>query len=153
MTTAIDTILDNATYPRRLSNGVVYHAPLTERQRAMYAYTVKMWQRKGRTPTIREYQEACGIPSTSTVTYNLMKLENAGLIEVDQIVARGVRLTTPTPFDNLADAVVEATSDLEAWADRARREGDTQQATDLMAVAAGLRAALDTATAPQKAAA
>lgn len=45
-----------------------------------------------RPPTIREIQAACEISSTSLVAYRLKQLEEQGLIEIDRMIARGIRL-------------------------------------------------------------
>lgn len=48
-------------------------------------------------PTIREIGDRLRISSTSVVNYNLNKLQEAGLIERDGQVSRGLKLTYPVP--------------------------------------------------------
>jgi repressor LexA len=66
---------------------------LSERQQRMLDFIQKFYQEHLYPPTIREIGEAVGISSTSVVNYNLNKLVDAGLIERNKDVSRGIRLT------------------------------------------------------------
>jgi repressor LexA len=50
---------------------------------------------KGYPPTIRDIATGCGISSTSVVTYNLNKLEQAGYIHRHSDISRGIKFLTP----------------------------------------------------------
>ena len=66
---------------------------LSDRQQRMYDFIRKFFQENQYPPTIREIGEAADISSTSVVNYNLNKLVEAGLIERNKEVSRGIRLT------------------------------------------------------------
>jgi len=68
--------------------------PLSERQKAMLTYIEDFITSNGYPPTIREIGEACNIPSTSVVNYNLNRLEREGYITREGKVSRGIRLVT-----------------------------------------------------------
>jgi repressor LexA len=61
----------------------------------MMEYIEEFITEHGYPPTIREIGQKLGISSTSVVNYNLNKLKNAGLIERDGQVSRGLKLTHP----------------------------------------------------------
>lgn len=65
---------------------------LSERQQAMIEFIRSFTEENQYPPTIREIGEAVGISSTSVVNYNLNKLVEAGLIERNKEVSRGIRL-------------------------------------------------------------
>ncbi|MFZ2489360.1 MAG: transcriptional repressor LexA [Anaerolineae bacterium] len=65
---------------------------LSERQQRMYDFIRSFAEENQYPPTIREIGEAVGISSTSVVNYNLNKLVEAGLIERNKEVSRGIRL-------------------------------------------------------------
>lgn len=65
---------------------------LSERQQAMIEFIRSFAEENQYPPTIREIGEAVGISSTSVVNYNLNKLVEAGLIERNKEVSRGIRL-------------------------------------------------------------
>lgn len=65
---------------------------LTPRQKAMMRFIEEFIIEHGYPPTIREIGHELGISSTSVVNYNLNKLKNAGLIERDGQVSRGLKL-------------------------------------------------------------
>ena len=65
---------------------------LSKRQKAILAYIKEFTGEHGYPPTIREIGQACDIPSTSVVNYNLNRLEREGLIIRDLKVSRGLRL-------------------------------------------------------------
>lgn len=65
---------------------------LSERQKKMLAFIERCYNDSGYPPTIREIGEAVKIASTSVVNYNLNKLEEAGYIQREKKVSRGLRL-------------------------------------------------------------
>lgn len=72
---------------------------LSDRQQRMYNFIRQFFQENQYPPTIREIGEAIDISSTSVVNYNLNKLVDAGLIERNKEVSRGIRLTeSPAAF-------------------------------------------------------
>ena len=66
---------------------------LSERQQHMLVFIQEYYQEHLYPPTIREIGEAVGISSTSVVNYNLNKLVDAGMIQRNKDVSRGIRLT------------------------------------------------------------
>ena len=66
---------------------------LSERQQHMLDFIRSFIEDHMYPPTIREIGEAVGISSTSVVNYNLNKLVQAGLIERNREVSRGIRLS------------------------------------------------------------
>jgi repressor LexA len=65
---------------------------LSDRQQQMIEFIRSFTEENQYPPTIREIGEAVGISSTSVVNYNLNKLVDAGLIERNKEVSRGIRL-------------------------------------------------------------
>lgn len=65
---------------------------LSNRQQRMYNFIRSFTEENQYPPTIREIGEAAEISSTSVVNYNLNKLVEAGLIERNKEVSRGIRL-------------------------------------------------------------
>ena len=65
---------------------------LSERQRGIYQFIRQFYREHGYPPTIREIGNALNISSTSVVNYNLNKLEEAGLIQRDREVSRGLKI-------------------------------------------------------------
>ncbi len=65
---------------------------LSDRQQRMYDFIRSFAEENQYPPTIREIGEAVGISSTSVVNYNLNKLVDAGLIERNKEVSRGIRI-------------------------------------------------------------
>jgi repressor LexA len=65
---------------------------LSDRQQQMIEFIRSFTEENQYPPTIREIGEAVGISSTSVVNYNLNKLVEAGLIERNKEVSRGIRL-------------------------------------------------------------
>lgn len=65
---------------------------LSDRQRAILAFIQSHQNETGFPPTIRELGEACAIPSTSVVNYNLNKLVDSGYITRTPDKSRGIRL-------------------------------------------------------------
>lgn len=71
---------------------------LSDRQQRMYDFIRQFFTENQYPPTIREIGEAVDISSTSVVNYNLNKLVDAGLIERNKEVSRGIRLTETPGF-------------------------------------------------------
>ncbi|MCB9142553.1 MAG: transcriptional repressor LexA [Anaerolineales bacterium] len=71
---------------------------LSDRQQRMYDFIRDFFQENQYPPTIREIGEAVDISSTSVVNYNLNKLVEAGLIERNKEVSRGIRLSETPGF-------------------------------------------------------
>ena len=74
---------------------------LSDRQGRMLSYIQRFTADNGYPPSIREIGKAVGISSTSVVNYNLNRLVDEGLLDRDQNVSRGLRLT-----DTLGEARV-----------------------------------------------
>lgn len=102
-------------------------APENKRQRKILAFIARKLGNQGYPPTIREIGNAVGITSTSVVNYHLNKLKDAGFIERDDRVSRGLKLSdraieggwdSPSPREvaamakAAADAVAEAAADV-----------------------------------------
>ncbi len=68
-------------------------SPENKRQRKILAFIGKKLDVQGYPPTIREIGNAVGITSTSVVNYHLNKLKDAGFIERDDRVSRGLKLS------------------------------------------------------------
>ena len=71
---------------------------LSDRQQRMYDFIRQFFTENQYPPTIREIGEAVDISSTSVVNYNLNKLVDAGLIERNKEVSRGIRVTETPAF-------------------------------------------------------
>ncbi|HEX2979446.1 MAG TPA: transcriptional repressor LexA [Anaerolineaceae bacterium] len=67
-------------------------AGLSERKRRILEYLNEYQERFGFPPSIREIGEKTGITSTSVVNYYLEQLEQAGYIERESHISRGLRL-------------------------------------------------------------
>lgn len=65
---------------------------LSDRQQRIYHFIRQFAHDKHYPPTIREIGGALGISSTSVVNYNLNRLEEAGLIEREREVSRGLKV-------------------------------------------------------------
>ncbi|MFQ5855815.1 MAG: transcriptional repressor LexA [Anaerolineae bacterium] len=65
---------------------------LSDRQQRIYRFIRQFAREHHYPPTIREIGSALGISSTSVVNYNLNKLEEAGLLERDREVSRGLKI-------------------------------------------------------------
>lgn len=70
---------------------------LSDRQQRMFDFIRSFAEENQYPPTIREIGEAVGISSTSVVNYNLNKLVDAGLIERNKEVSRGIRIQDMMP--------------------------------------------------------
>jgi repressor LexA len=79
---------------------------LSERQQAMLNFLSEYIADTGYPPSIREIGAATGISSTSVVSYNLRRLEEAGYIDREPEVSRGLKLTDVARKAFTTDAVV-----------------------------------------------
>jgi len=68
---------------------------LSERQRKILAYIERYVDEHSYPPTIREIGNEVGITSTSVVNYHLNKLTDAGFLEREDRVSRGLKLSGP----------------------------------------------------------
>jgi len=73
---------------------VVKIRPMSKRQEEILACIAGALDDQGYPPTIREIGNAVGITSTSVVNYHLNKLRDRGLLDRDDRVSRGLKLTT-----------------------------------------------------------
>ena len=65
---------------------------MTKMQQKIYDTIAEALQRQGYPPSVREIGDAVGLSSTSSVQYNLNKLERMGCIERDPNCKRTIRL-------------------------------------------------------------
>jgi repressor LexA len=68
---------------------------LSPKQEQIIDFVTTFLHDKGYPPTIRDIATGCGISSTSVVTYNLNKLEQAGYIHRHSDISRGIKFLTP----------------------------------------------------------
>lgn len=68
---------------------------LSPKQERIINFVTEFLNDKGYPPTIRDIAAGCGISSTSVVTYNLNKLEQAGYIRRHSDISRGIKFLTP----------------------------------------------------------
>ncbi len=68
---------------------------ISEKQRRILKFVGEHIGDNGYPPSMREICSAVGISSTSVVSYNLDRLEEAGYIARDREVSRGLRLAQP----------------------------------------------------------
>jgi repressor LexA len=66
---------------------------LSDRQRRIIDFIQRFTDENGYPPSIRQIGEAANISSTSVVNYNLNKLVDAGYLDREEKVSRGLRLT------------------------------------------------------------
>ena len=64
---------------------------LTQRQAAILDFVRAELEQVGRSPTIREIRDACGISSTSVVDYNVGKMEGLGVLTREPEISRSIR--------------------------------------------------------------
>ena len=55
---------------------------MTERQAAILKFIEGYWTAHAMSPSIRDIQAGAGVSSTSVVSYNLVRMEQAGLIRL-----------------------------------------------------------------------
>ena len=84
---------------------------LSDRQKKILVYIEHTYTDTGYPPTIREIGEAVGIASTSVVNYNLNKLEQAGYIQRERNVSRGLRLLRTLGDEPFRQMGVQLTDD------------------------------------------
>lgn len=65
---------------------------LSKRQRRILAFIGEYASEHGRPPTFREIGAECDISSTSVVGYHLKQLVDAGYLERETGMARGIRV-------------------------------------------------------------
>jgi repressor LexA len=68
---------------------------LSPKQERIINFVTAFLNDKGYPPTIRDIAAGCGISSTSVVTYNLNKLEQAGYIRRHSDISRGIKFLAP----------------------------------------------------------
>ncbi len=84
---------------------------LSERQKRILEVLERFQNQNGYPPSIREICEKTNISSTSVVNYYLNQLEEAGYIERDGRVSRGIRLLRPlTEITGSAAAALKQTA-------------------------------------------
>lgn len=66
---------------------------LSDRQRKILEFIEEFTDENGYPPTVRDIGRGVGIKSTSVVSYNLKKLVQAGFLEREDKVSRGLRLS------------------------------------------------------------
>jgi repressor LexA len=66
---------------------------LSDRQERILAFLLAYSRERGWPPSRREIMGACGLLTTSAVTYHLSELEASGFLVSAPRVARGLRLT------------------------------------------------------------
>jgi len=64
--------------------------PLSERAEQILIFIREYRQRRGVSPSYRDIGKACGIPTTSLVSYWLERLESAGKIRRHRGTPRGI---------------------------------------------------------------
>lgn len=74
----------------------------------MYPYIVKFLQANGRTPTMREIQDGCGLSSTSVVAWYIDELVERKWLEKDEMS----RLTVPGMAVTPMQVVLERLEDV-----------------------------------------
>jgi repressor LexA len=79
---------------------------ISKKQRKILRFVGQHIEENGYPPSMREICAATGISSTSVVSYNLDRLEEAGYISRDREVSRGMRLAEPDRRDKVPNALV-----------------------------------------------
>jgi repressor LexA len=80
---------------------------ISKKQRKILSFVEKHIDENGYPPSMREICTATGISSTSVVSYNLDRLEEAGYIARDRDVSRGMRLAGTGRGAGMAGALVQ----------------------------------------------
>jgi repressor LexA len=75
---------------------------LSPKQERIINFITEFLHDRGYPPTIRDIAAGCGISSTSVVTYNLNKLEQAGYIRRHSDISRGIELNRDKKGGKLA---------------------------------------------------
>jgi repressor LexA len=79
---------------------------ISEKQRKIMKFIAEHIEENGYPPSMREICAATGISSTSVVSYNLDRLEEAGYISRDREVSRGMRVAHAGPSGGPLHALV-----------------------------------------------
>jgi repressor LexA len=79
---------------------------ISKKQHKILEFVAEHIDESGYPPSMREICAATGISSTSVVSYNLDRLEEAGYISRDREVSRGMRLADSDRSGGMADALV-----------------------------------------------
>jgi len=79
---------------------------ISKKQRKILDFVAQHIEDNGYPPSMREICAATGISSTSVVSYNLNRLEEAGFITRDREVSRGMRLAQDDRQGEHADVLV-----------------------------------------------
>jgi repressor LexA len=79
---------------------------ISKKQRKILEFVAEHIDENGYPPSMREICAATGISSTSVVSYNLDRLEEAGYIFRDREVSRGMRLADSDRSGVMADPLV-----------------------------------------------
>lgn len=79
---------------------------ISKKQRKILDFVAQHIEDNGYPPSMREICAATGISSTSVVSYNLNRLEEAGFIARDREVSRGMRLAQDDNQGGPLDALV-----------------------------------------------
>jgi len=79
---------------------------ISKKQRKILEFVAQHIEDNGYPPSMREICAATGISSTSVVSYNLNRLEEAGFIARDREVSRGMRLAQDDHQGGPQDALV-----------------------------------------------
>jgi len=80
---------------------------LSEKQRRILEFVTEYVMESGYPPSMREIAAEAGISSTSVVSYNLDRLEEAGYITRDREVSRGLNLTSVARSRLMEEAVIQ----------------------------------------------
>jgi repressor LexA len=75
---------------------------LSPKQERIINFITEFLHDRGYPPTIRDIAAGCGISSTSVVTYNLNKIEQAGYIRRHSDISRGIELNRDKKGGKLA---------------------------------------------------
>ncbi|MCJ7738658.1 MAG: transcriptional repressor LexA, partial [Anaerolineae bacterium] len=89
------------------SRGWTMKQRLSERQKKILKFVGTYIDANSYPPSIREIGAAADISSTSVVSYNLQRLEDAGLIERDKDISRGLKLADRKSSRIVPDAMVQ----------------------------------------------
>ena len=137
---------DIAPYPPRANHTGINKGEMSERQRHILDFVRDHITRKGYAPTLRDIMQKLGITSTSVVSYNLDRLEEAGYIRRQQAGQRAIALVEECdPTADLRAVIEEAAADIEELAEWAPALEPAEMQAAIRARAEGLRAALQTA--------
>lgn len=80
---------------------------ISKNQRRILEFVGEYIEGHGYPPSMREICAATGVSSTSVVSYNLDRLEEAGYIDRDREISRGLRLTSAARAGVTSEAVTQ----------------------------------------------